>query len=90
MDKRRIAVVIIVFLLVTAPGAFDSWLSIIDRYTPGNESTVVTFNPTLSFFQIGFPVVGLALLLWGLWWTKPKVTVEAEVPSVTNSGSVSV
>jgi hypothetical protein len=63
MGKRKPIILVLGFLLISAPGAVDSWLSLF-------ETMSVAF--LADIYQLFFPVLGLLVLLFGLWWTRPK------------------
>ncbi len=71
MWKRYIPIAL-AFILITGPGALDAWLSLFERFF--GEDRQVTVNAG-SWYQALFPVLGLAVLLFGIWWTRPKKSV---------------
>ena len=58
------------FLLITLPSAIAAWLSLIERIF-GEGKAFITF-PTSGWYEALFPIVGLAVLLFGIWWTRDK------------------
>ncbi len=63
------------FILITAPGAVEDWLSLIDRAKGGEPMSI---NTTISqnLYGIIFPILGLAVILFGIWWTRPNKTTD--------------
>ena len=67
---RKYFIIGVSFLLVTLPGALDAWLSLIDRFS--NEGFAFITIPTSVWYQSLFPIAGLTVLLFGIWWTRDK------------------
>lgn len=65
------------FFVVTGPGAFDAWISIYDRFV-GNEEERVTISFG-AWYESAFPILGLGILAFGLWWTRGKSKSQATV-----------
>lgn len=77
---KKIIVVVLGFLLITAPGAIDSWLSLIQRLR-GNEAVNINLSSWHDIYSVVFPILGLAVIVWGLWWTRPeKETLSQTFP----------
>ncbi len=60
------------YLLVTGAGAVDSWLSLIQHLRSGQPVTI-NFG---SWYDALFPVLGLAIIIFGIWWTSPRNKVK--------------
>jgi hypothetical protein len=59
------------FIFITAPGAVADWLSLIDRTKSGEHMSISILNWQTIYNTI-FPILGLGVLLFGIWWTRPK------------------
>lgn len=73
------------FLIVTGPGALDSWLSIGERIAGNNESRVNIYLG--DWYQSLFPIFGFAILAFGIWWTRSKHETHKQTDT---AGSTSV
>jgi len=73
---RRYFTVALVFLLVTLPGAINTWLSLYDRFINNAEKPFRI--PLADWYSVGFPLLGLAVLIFGIWWTRPSKVVKPE------------
>ena len=83
---RKYLIIGITFLLVTLPGAFDAWLSLIERFS-GEDVSLLPI-PTSVWYQSLFPIMGFAVLIFGIWWTRDKD--KEKVEGSTSSSSVDV
>ena len=84
---RKYIITGLAFALFTGPGWVDSLLSLRDRFFgEGKESVVISID---GWYQSLFPLLGLAILLFGIWWTRDKKPREtsAPVPSSTFSNA---
>ena len=84
---RKYIITGLAFFLFTGPGSVDAWLSLIDRFFgEGKEPVVISVE---GWYQSVFPLFGLAILLFGIWWTRDKKPREmsAPVPSSTFSNA---
>lgn len=72
----------VTFLLVTGPGAVEAWLSLLDRFAEGSESVNVSLG---NWYQAAFPFLGLAVLLFGIWWTRDRGTASPPPLGLTES-----
>ena len=79
---KRYVLIGIVYLLVNGVGALDAWLSLFDRFFGENKQVTVVVG---DWYQALFPILGLAVLFFGVWWTRPGKVAKPEkiVPSVS-------
>jgi hypothetical protein len=63
----------IVYLFVTGPGAVSDWTSLIKSYFGGDAQLNINFG---SYYGAIFPIAGLAILLFGIWWLRPKQVIK--------------
>jgi len=71
---KRFTLIVIVFILVTGPGALDAWLSLFERFFGEGKQVTVNFG---DWYQALFPLLGLLVLLFGIWWARPNKVVVA-------------
>lgn len=64
--------------LVVIPGALNAWLSLIARFTAEDRLPITISTP--FWYQSLFPILGLGVLLIGIWWTSDK-DKEKEIES---------
>jgi hypothetical protein len=81
----KIIFTILGFLLVTGPGALDAWLSLFDRVTGNEESITMGTSQIIQYYQLAFPFLGLAVLIFGLWWTRDRTAVNVVNPRRSDS-----
>lgn len=87
MDKNhwvKSLAVILSFIFVTGPGALESWLSLIDRFhadANGGAKMTLNLGSFQDIYKFAFPILGFVILLFGIWWTRPKK--QAGPPSGT-------
>lgn len=63
------------FLMVTLPGAVSSWLSLYDRFFGKvNEPVIISVT---DWYSAIFPLLGFTVLMFGIWWTRPRKTETA-------------
>ena len=67
---RKFVITGAVFLLITGPGAIDAWLSLIDRFFGDGQGDVAISIG--SWYTTLFPLIGLAVLLFSIWWTRDQ------------------
>lgn len=77
--RKRILVVGLAFLLFTGPSAVDAWLSLIERFRGSGAKMTVNLGSFRDVYSLLFPLLGFLILLWGIWWTRPKSTPPTEV-----------
>ena len=59
-------------MFITVPGAIDAWWSLITRFSGQGAGVTISFGSASELYRLGFPLLGLAVLLFGIWWTRPK------------------
>ena len=78
MVTRKTVLVLFGFLFITGPSAIDAWFSLYDRYSnETTESATMNLASLTSIYQLVFPVIGLLVLLFGLWWARPPQPVSS-------------
>ncbi|MDA1218799.1 MAG: hypothetical protein O2909_05090 [Chloroflexi bacterium] len=60
-------------MFVTVPGMVDAWLSLADRFR-GNNDGITVQVAVWEIYALVFPIVGLLILLGGVWWTRPNLS----------------
>lgn len=66
---RRVLLIVGVFIFIEAPGALEDWLSLFDRFA-ADEAVTVSLG---QWFDLLFPIIGLGVLAFGIWWTRHAV-----------------
>lgn len=62
--------VLLSFLIITIPGAFNDWFSLFERFGSDNDDQLkISFG---DWYQAIFPILGFLVLAFGIWWTKSK------------------
>lgn len=75
------------FAVFTGAAALEAWLSLIDRMTGRTDGVTFDFL-SRDLFSMVFPIFGLVLILFGIWWTRPKRPAVADAePSVAVTDS---
>ncbi len=72
--RKKYLVLALGFILITAPGAIAAWLSLFERFFGEDKQVTVTFG---NWYQALFPILGLLVLLFGIWWTRPSKGIKS-------------
>ena len=73
------------YCLVVIPGALNAWLSLSDRFSDEDNSLISISTP--FWYQTLFPILGLVVLLFGVWWTRDKDKGRETNPAAGSIGN---
>ena len=71
---RKYIITGIAFFLITGPGMVVAWLSLLDRFQGENEPVSISIG---TWYDILFPILGFAVLVIGIWWTRDRLVPTA-------------
>lgn len=82
------------FLLITVPGAIESWLSLADRIRGEPSAVSIDLGNIWELYGLAVPILGLVILLGGLWWIEkgnrtPRKETEPRNPSPSRPTAIS-
>lgn len=72
IKKHKAMLAVLAFLLITVPGALNAWLSLIARFETGGTKMTINWRSWQDIYSVIFPLLGLAVIIFGLWWTRQK------------------
>lgn len=83
---RKYLTIGIPFALVTVPGALNAWLSLIERFlTDGEGRVAISLGAS---YESVFPILGLGILLFGVWWTRDRQQTSTSERSLSRTNDL--